>query len=112
MDFPQIAIDDRAVTVVHKPMPTIVAKAEPAVKPTKSAGSSKTVKVHAPGQHVHTCPYCSTEWSHADTNVGNTKAHTCPQCGLVLPGRWIPTQSNTRIINNVSSTKYCPPGRT
>lgn len=49
--------------------PPVVVK-PPAVKDTAK-----------PGQHLHQCPRCGTQWVHGTESYNNVAAHTCPKCG-------------------------------
>lgn len=78
----------------------------PAVKGfVQQKPKSEFVKVVDSGFHVHQCPNCSREWSHSDSSAGDVQKHTCPSCGNVLPGNWIPTQRNVKIVES----SYSPP---
>ena len=40
------------------------------------------------GLHKHRCGRCGCIWAHDDGCANSEKAHTCPECHVVLEGRW------------------------
>lgn len=64
---------------------------KPAVRPQEPREKviAKPVDTARPGQHLHVCPRCGTQWTHGSESFGNVAAHTCPKCGAQA---WTPYQ--------------------
>lgn len=83
--------DAQAALALAKAKRERVAKVEP-VKVTP-----KSVRIADPLSHIHRCPSCGTEWSHANSSAGDTAKHTCPTCHKVLPAPWWPSERGVRL---------------
>lgn len=67
---------------------TVVNRMPVVVQAPQKKAAVKTAEVGP--LHSHRCPYCKTAWSHGASSHGNLGAHTCPNCGRVLPLPWYP----------------------